>query len=224
MRGILSLLLCLLPVATLAGPWPRDAGQFYILTGHQGGSDGWSGLYAEYGLGRDLTFGVDLGGHVVGLPDLLATGFSEREVDGRARAFFRAPLPNPFPPWRTATELGVGQDFLSDGSRLNRLGLGASVGRGFTTPLGDGWTAVDFRTAFAAEATTRTNVGAVIGIKPHPRIAIELAAFAEHEESPAWQAGPTIQWSTGRLGDLRVGILHQSDEKAELVIGWALTF
>ena len=231
MRRLLAvLILTLFPALAVAGPWPRSPGEIYVFTGHQGGSDGWTGLYAEYGLGRGLTFGLDAGGHVTGLPYYLATGYTVRQTDGRLRAFLRAPLslPTTAPawtePWRFAGEIGIGRDFLDEGGHINRLGFGTSVGRGFSTPLGDGWITLDLRAAFAEDAATRTNLGAVVGLKPDPGIAIELAAFGEHQDRFDWQAGPTLQLSAGRVGDLRIGVVGGTLDAAEVTIGWALTF
>ncbi|CUH12599.1 hypothetical protein JSE7799_00215 [Jannaschia seosinensis] len=231
MRRLLIILLSLLATTAGAGPWPRETGQIYVYTGHQGADDGWSGLYVEYGLERDLTFGLDLGGHIVGLPELYYTGLSEHPVDGRARAFIRAPIPIPdaapawVEPWLASVEAGVGRDYLDNGGQINRLGIGASIGRGFGSRIGDGWFTLDMRMAFAAEAETRSNLGAVAGIKPHSRVAIEFGAFVEHEETSDWQAGPTLQVSAGRAGDLRLGVVHLSgEERVEIVAGWSLTF
>lgn len=232
MRPCLTLLaLCLLPGPAAAGPWPREAGQIYVLTSHQGGGDGWSGLYAEYGGPRNLTFGLDLGGHVVGLAELRRVGFTDRDVDGRVRAFVRVPVPLPGgqddswrAPWLAAIELSIGRDFEEDGETIDRFGVGMSVGRGFSTRFGDGWTTVDLATSFASEGDTRSSFGLVVGLKPRERLAVEFAIFGEYEDVIDFGIGPTVQYDFGKLGQGRVGAAYRSDGDAALTVGWSRSF
>lgn len=234
MRAWPILLSCLLlPTVAAAGPWPREEGRFYALVSHQGGGDGWSGLYLEYGGPRQLTFGLDLGGHVVGLGEPWFGADMDRDTDGRVRAFVRIPVPlpdgpdgaGPLAPWLAAIEFSVGRDFEEDGRRLDRLGIGASVGRGFSTGIGDGWMTFDFGVSAVSGGATRTNSGALIGVKPTPRLAVELGVFAEHDDGELdYQIGPTVQYGFGRLGEGRLGVALKSDEGAAVTVGWSISF
>ncbi len=230
----LALLLALLPTSAEAGPWPQEEGRIYVLVSHQGEGDGWTGLYAEYGGPFGLTFGLDTGGRVVGLAELSRTGFTDRQTDGRVRSFVRIPVPLPgepgdgtlLAPWLAAVELSLGRDFEEDGTTIDRYGVGATVGRGFSTRYGDGWTTLDLHAAFASEADTRTGLGFVAGIKPLPRLAVELGIYAERdgEDDPAYQIGPTVQYGFGRLGEGRLGMAYTSDGDTAVTLGWSRAF
>lgn len=228
---LLALLLTLLPGLAAAGPWPRDEAQIYVLASHQGEGDGWTGLYVEYGGPRRLTFGLDLGGHVVGLAELSRVGFTDREVDGRVRSFVRVPLPLPGgrgddwrAPWLAAIELSIGRDFENDGGTVDRFGVGLTVGRGFSTRIGDGWTTVDVATSLAPKGTTRTSFAMLVGIKPLKRLAVELAVFGEHEDTTDFAIGPTVQYDFGKLGQARLGVARRSDGDTEVTLGVSRSF
>lgn len=228
---LLALFLILLPGLAPAGPWMRETGDIYVLASHQGGGDGWTGLYAEYGGPFGLTFGLDAGGHVVGLPQLLQTGVADRQVDGRVRSFVRVPIPLPGAdgddwraPWLAAIELSVGRDFEEDGTMIDRYGGGLTVGRGFTTRIGDGWTTLDVATSLAAEGPMRTSFGLLVGIKPVKRLAVELAIFGEREDTTDFAVGPTVQYDFGFIGQARLGIAHKSDGGTEWTFGVSRSF
>ncbi len=226
---ILSLCL-LLPSLAVAGPWPREQGGVYALASHQGGRDGWSGLYVEYGGPRRLTFGLDLGGHVVGLGEARLAGFTDRDVDGRIRSFVRIPVPLPggagrLAPWLAAVELGMGRDFEEDGRYRDRLGLGASVGRGFSTAIGDGWMTLDLGVSAASGGDVRVSAGGLIGVKPTARLAVELGVFAERDDGGLdYQIGPTLQYGFGRLGEGRLGVAYRSEDEVAVTLGWSIAF
>ncbi|MFC3570739.1 hypothetical protein [Paracoccus simplex] len=147
MRGILcclALLLLLLPPvpAALAGPWARDPGRVFAAVSAEQDRDGnrYASLYAEYGLGRRDTLGLELGD---------ARG--ERTILlWWQRALDRAEGPN-----RWAMSLGLGA-IRRDG-RYHPMGqLATAWGRGFDSiPLlrripGDGWLTVESRSKLAA--------------------------------------------------------------------------
>jgi hypothetical protein len=115
-----------------AGAWPREKGTGFFTGSSRiaGPSLGgpiavYSASYLEYGLGRDLTLGLDLG----------------HGVSGRSKAimFLRYPIRMPGNGHHVAIELGVGT---IAGEPALRPGL--SYGRGFSTRRGgSGWMAAD---------------------------------------------------------------------------------
>ncbi|UWQ18454.1 hypothetical protein [Jannaschia sp. M317] len=227
MRILVLLLLLSLPAQ--GGPWPRAQGQAYVFIGHEDGMDGWTSLYAEYGGPRNLTFGLDLGGHgmraLKTLPD---------PVDGRLRAFVRAPLlsgtqiregrPRWLTPWLLAVEVGVGLDLADTGDTTPTWSLGTSVGRGFQTRWGDGWTTVDLRLTEGGLKGRRINGQAVMGIKPTDRLTLEMGLFAEQEQTLSLTLAPTLQYEIGDYGGLRLGLSVTRDGDRIGRIGWARDF
>lgn len=229
---LLLLLLLVLPSALLAGPWPRERGDVYALVTHQDGREGWSGLYVEWGGPRNLTFGLDLGGHVVGLPGLMRTGASDIPVDGRVRSFLRVPVPLPaggpvpnwFDPWLAAVELSLGRDYLEDATRADRFGIGLALGRGYDSRFGEGWISFDLRGSTTSDDRTRQQAGLVIGLRPRERLALEFGAFGEREDDVHYQFGPTVQYGFGAFGEGRVSLTQGSDGDLAWTVGWSRTF
>ncbi|WP_299816901.1 hypothetical protein [uncultured Jannaschia sp.] len=232
MLARLALLLVCLPSLAAAGPWMRDEGSAYALLSHHGGSDGWTGFYVEYGGPFGWTYGVDVGGHVTGLPQLMQTGIADQDVDGRFRSFVRLPLPLPrgetvpawLEPWLAALEFTVGQDIESDGTQIKRVGFGGTVGRGFSSRIGDGWTTLDLGLSFAEGDHTRRTYAGVVGVKPMDRLAVELGAFAEQADEFSYQIGPTLQYGFGRIGAARIGLAYRSEGDLQGSVGWSREF
>lgn len=239
---LLLFVLTLLPLPALAGPWPQEKGNLYVLVSHQNGDDPWTGVYAEYGGPFGLTFGLDAGGHVAGLPQFVQTGIPDQDIDGRLRSFVRIPLPLPksgdgdawHDPWLAAVELSVGRDFDDFDPPVNRAGVGVTVGRGFSTPCGDGWTTLgasvavpvlnDFSARPGFDPDNRYTAGIVLGLKPVRRLAVELAAFVEVEGETSYQVGPTVQYSLGRIVDLRLGAAYRDDGRTVVTFGLSRAF
>ena len=232
MLARLALSLMLLPSLAAGGPWMRERGDVFLFLSHYGSSDGWTGFYGEYGGPFGWTYGIDLGGHVVGLPQLMQTGIADEDVDGRIRSFVRLPLPLPrgdaapawLDPWLAAVEFSIGKDIEDDGTQIDRLGVGGTIGRGFQTRLGDGWTTFDLGLSFAGNDETRTTYAAVVGLKPVDRLAVELGAFAEQTDEVSYQVGPTVQYGFGRIGAARIGLAYRSEGDLQGSVGWALDF
>ena len=214
----------------LAGPWPRPRGESYVFAGHEGGMDGWTSFYAETGLPRDLTLGVDAGGHATGL----MTGDPDRPVDGRLRVFVRMPVlsapdrragrPGWLEPWLAAVEIGIGPDFEEDGATPLRWGAGLTVGRPLETRFGPGWTTLDLRATLGGSRPARFNAGYVVGVKPTDRLTLELGLFAEVEDATYWAVAPTMQYELGELGGARLGISLKDEGETLLRLGWARSF
>jgi hypothetical protein len=114
-----------------AGPWARDAGDIFVsfqISAEESPTDVMEGLwepetyfsgYAEAGLGRSLTFGLDVGG-----------GEVSRQVVG----FLRYTLTPPDAVWQIAVDAGMGARRLVDDQGHGLVRIGVSLGRGF----GDG--------------------------------------------------------------------------------------
>ncbi|MEM7490712.1 MAG: hypothetical protein AAF390_16470 [Pseudomonadota bacterium] len=229
MRLPLLILLASLPGAVIAGAWPRTQGETYVLVSHDGGEDGWTGLYLEHGGPRDLTFGLDVGGHVAGGVAALRRGdVADMAADGRAIAFVRLPLPYgraPDGPWRMALELGAGADFDVDSADREaeaRGRLGLSVGRGFESPWGGGWLNVDLRVEPGGDET-RFGLAAVTGLRPMDRLTVSMGVFAEREDDDAVTLAPTLGYEVPYLGEVQVGGRFSEGEE-RVVVGIARTF
>lgn len=225
MRALAVLLLLACPAG--AGPWPRAAGEIYVYSGHEGGRDGWSSLYAELGGPLNLTFGLDLGGHVAGV----AMADPDAVFDGRLRAFVRVPLRAAdhggagwLAPWLLSVEAGLGQDMDGDFERATRRSIGVTAGRGLGTRWGDGWTTFGLRRTGGGGLGTRMEAEAVIGLKPTDRLTFEVGVFAERTDATYVAVVPTVQYGIGRLGDARVGIVLRDEGEAVLKLGIARTF
>ena len=234
MRAILLLLLFLAGPA-FGGAWPREPGEIYVSIGHEGDADGWTGLYAEWGGARRLTYGIDAGGHVANGIGAVAAGLLPGEdTDGRVMSFVRIPIVSNgerefFPDWLVAVEVGLGTDLDPGTEQLIeqtfRLRLGLSVSRSLKTPLGDGWTSIDIR-AEPSRADTRLGLLSVVGVKPRERLAVEMGLFFERDgdDDPSIALAPTVQYTVPKVGDLRVGVSLKSDGEASFRIGIARTF
>jgi hypothetical protein len=233
MRGPLlqSILLLLLAAPPLfAGPWPRPVGETYVFAGHEGGMDGWTSLYLETGLPRDLTLGLDAGGHTTAL----ATGDPTQPVDGRIRAFLRFPVlsspehratrPGWAAPWLAAIEIGIGPDIEEDGAMPLRYGAGLTLGRPMNTRLGPGWTTLDLRATLGGSRPARFNAGYVVGVKPTRKLTLELGFFAEREDETFWAIAPTMEYRIGDFGGARLGVSVKNGGETLLRLGWARTF
>lgn len=148
MRLVLMLLLAaLVPVSGLAGAWPRPKGQSFVALSFSGIADlaemqtgvidvaATLSLYAEHGVTPRLTLGLD------------AT--SSRDGQGRILGFARLPILQSDGEMRFALKAGLGMQAGDLSGPI--VALGADVGRGMTTPLGQGWlsleTWVEYRAA-----------------------------------------------------------------------------
>ena len=231
MRALLVLLLALLPALAQAGAWPRARGEVYLQADAELGGRGWSGLYAEWGGPRDLTFGLAVGTEPAAL--------READANGRGRVFVRAPLPVPWREWRLAVEAGVGADIRTTEHPdlpvlyAPRLILGVSAGRGLRTPLGPGWVNADLRVGRRVHEpmgpvgpARRTVLDATLGVRPRDGHAVEMALHLEREgDGDTFAAvGPTWQRDLGRIGAARLGVAVTERGEARLRLGFVRVF
>ena len=225
----LAILLCLLPGLSLAGPWPRAAGSAFLFTAHEigsdGAADGWSALYAELGLPRDWTLTLDAGGH-------LARAAGGAPPDGRLALTLgrpvlssdadRAARPGWLEPWRMALEAGLGFERDAEGDDTVRAVGGLSVGRGLSSRWGDGWTTATARLAVGGGRAARVNLGLGAGLRPRPRLTVEMGVFAERDDDWSAALAPAASWDLGPLGRPRAALLLRGDPALQL--GWTREF
>ena len=127
--GVVLAALCLLANGASAGPWPRAKDALFLSFSHEAvasGTEGWSALYAEYGLTPRWTLGLDLGSN----PDTQTGMIFVQRAMGRQDG-----------PGRLAFSSGIG---VETGEAPQAFGMmGAAWGRSLGTPLGPGWVAVE---------------------------------------------------------------------------------
>lgn len=218
--GALLALLC--PVAALAGPWPREAGEGFVstateirgftLAGDVGQLTQFSSLYLEYGLTRSLTLGLSLGHGTA--------------ADTDARAFVSLPVYH-LGGQRAALELSVGRVGATTYS-----GVALHYGRGFQVLGRDGWIAVEARldhaigAGFALGALRQSKLDLTLGLT-HPNGLKTMAQvfntttgddiYSTFAPGIAVPVGPNHQIETGLLIDLndsgppgvKIGLWHE---------------
>ncbi len=181
-RTALALLCLLLASPATAGPWPREAGGWFLSTAF--GTERQSGRrvaltdsYLEYGLTPRLTFGGSLRRvgdenegevfarwHPPDLPGGIATGLSLGLQQGDG------------PAWRVTEDLGH-----ATVERLvlrPRAVLGLHIGHSRDTPLGPAWARLDLR-AFSSttgDPSADMELFGQIGLRPRPRVITMLSA------------------------------------------------
>ncbi|GIT91653.1 hypothetical protein JANAI62_21100 [Jannaschia pagri] len=223
-------LLLLLAHPASAGPWVRPQGEAYVFIGHEEGKDGWTSIYAEYGGARQLTWGLDTGGHAMGS----VLGDPDIPLDGRIRVFARLPVlsseaaratrPGWLSPWLFAVEASIGLDRETNGDQAERVGLGLTAGRPLDTAYGTGWTTFDLRATAGGGKRRRLNAQYVVGVKPTDRLTLELGLFAEHETDLSTTIAPTVEYKIGDLGGARLGVSFKDGGDTILRVGWARSF
>jgi hypothetical protein len=124
----LAAALALIVPPAAAGPWGRDAGEFFLsftLTGEETRAALSTGrlepettvsAYGEFGLGNRLTAGIDL---------------NWGEVSQMAVVFARRTFTPPDAAWQVALDAGAGMRAVDGQPTQTLLRFGASVGRGF---------------------------------------------------------------------------------------------
>jgi hypothetical protein len=150
--GIILALMCLLlsSVTATAGPWAREKGKIFVAASgfatwpNQRAPqypDVYGSGYGEYGLGRGLTAGIDLGSSNMKRTDKL-----------KAIGFLRYTLTAPDAPVQAALDFGGGIDLMQP-----TLRLGASLGYGFQLWDKGSWLSIDWATLHAPEARMQSH-------------------------------------------------------------------
>lgn len=219
--GLVSGVLILLgTVAAIAGPWPREKGKVFLSVSTETRVntenllirpeyDG--SLYAEYGLGRRLTFGVDA---YRGPSDETWLFFLSRTLTpADARHQF-------------AARLGLGTRSTDDTGGGDLVLVGASWGMGFETRWGPGWATVDGQVRQRGSGGQETKLDATLGLWPRETWAAILQVQAS--EYPGSEPTARLQATAVRKLNARLslesgvtyGILNDTRAGLKLAI-WA---
>ncbi|MRU14243.1 hypothetical protein FDP25_02255 [Roseovarius sp. A21] len=173
LRALALLALCLMAPCASAGPWPRAQGETFLSATYEtGGPDDYASLYAEYGLSKRLTLGLDLGA----TPDTAK----------KTIAFARWPVGGTDRPLRMAVQLGLGYAerwrtppfklVITGGGPLPPLPgprpkmrpvlqTGVSLGRGLGILGHNGWITLDTRAETDDALATQYEADATVGLK-----------------------------------------------------------
>ena len=182
----------------MAGAWPREKGHGFLSAASRISAPAWDGprsiystTYLEYGLGRRLTAGFDIGHGISGL--------------GKAIVFLRKSLPETDGGHVFAAELGLG---LIAGEPAVRPGL--SYGRGFDRRNGgSGWFSVESvaeirldsgQTDYKADFTFGFNHGG-----GHKSI-FQLQTGVSQGDPSFIRAAPSVVMRMGRKSHLELGL------------------
>lgn len=203
-RWIVALLIGLIPVEpVLAGAWLREESHgFLALSGTlrrtDAGLDYETSVYADYGLTRRLTLGVDF--------------HQQANTAGHVLAFVRLPLNRGTRRTRLALELAAGAHaWLGDWQPMARTTL--SLGRGFSSRWGEGWFNIDaaYERRFGSARPAIKLDGAVglsSGGHVRPLLKLETTRIAGHPLY--WTVTPAIQIDAGKGGTWIVGVERKS--------------
>ena len=216
-----ALMLC--PALAAAGAWSRDKGSTFVSSAYTLSSPidalgedlkGYSTVYLERGLGRNLTLGIDAG--------------MEANADYTAIFFLRRSLgagngPNVF-----AFQGGLGAAS-SAGSPDYLLQVGASWGRGMTTRLGGGWAALDTSLQYRFETgEIVTKADLTLGLKPVDRTKLMLQVQVGDYlgNAPYLRIAPSVarEFRPGRHIELGAQVGVAGDTRVGLKLGTWLEF
>lgn len=186
---LIGLVVLLCPGFAAAGAWPRDKGSIFLSFGYTASSpiaapgddlQGYSSVYLERGLNRDLTLGFDAG--------------TKSNTDYSAIVFIRRPVgpgggSNVF-----AVQAGVGVAALT-GSTDYLMQIGASWGRGLTTRFGSGWASLDGAVQYrlnTQEVVTKADL--TLGLKPAKRtkIIVQMQIGDYPDSDPYVRIAPSV--------------------------------
>jgi len=194
MHWLLLFLLSFLPAHAAAGAWLREEGTGFAAssvyaTAPFGAETSYTGLYLEYGLTPNLTFGLDIGRGVTGKNKTV--GFVRLPVLGTGGH-------------RVAAELGFGQ---IAGERTLRPGL--SYGRGLETRLGGGWLAVDAYAEYSLDSRALDlKADATLGVsRPSgQKWMLQLQAGQAREEASFLRLVPSMTFELRKGWQLELGL------------------
>ena len=181
-----------------AGAWPREKGSGFVSSTSQiaasdpeGPYSVYSTVYLEYGLGHDLTVGLDIGHGVSG--------------NSKGVLFLRRPLGEVFPGHLVAAELGIGR---IAGQAVLRPGL--SYGHGLSRRNGQGgWLSVESFAEFSlATGSVDFKADFTLGLNHGERFkSIFQLQTGVSEGDPAFaRLAPSLVMRMGRAGHIELGL------------------
>lgn len=181
-RVIIPVLLVASVAPALAGPWMRTEGETFLSysietdfeNGISDGSGFYGSLYAEHGLTRGLTLGLDAGGH--------------EDDMSKAIAFLRWPIGATDRSTRIVPEFGLGM-----ARETFALRPGLSVGRGFE--LGDtpGWLSIHSRAVIIGSFDGILETDITFGLSPRPdaKFILQLQTGIPTQSDPYAKLAPS---------------------------------
>jgi hypothetical protein len=205
----------LLAAPTMAGPWARGSGEGFLAftvtsdsptTALMTGNvilDTYAGLYGEYGLGRRLTLGAQIG---------------RSDTADETVIFLRYTLTQPEASWQVAIDGGAG--LRNEAGRPDRhlARLGLSIGRGFGgmetgrwwLPVAHdgGWVALDAVGMLDSRTSEPIwHAEATVGLSLSDRLLVMLQAKAEEwpDSDPIYTVTPSAAWSLTDRTTAQVG-------------------
>lgn len=188
---------------SVAGAWPREEGSMFLSFGYTLSSpkdalgddlQGYSSTYLERGLGADLTLGVDAG--------------METDTDYSAIFFLRRPFGSGAGPNVFAYQGGLGLAGSAGTRHDYLLQLGASWGRGLTTPWGAGWAALDTSVQYRLEkGEIAGKADLTLGLKPTDRtkLMIQMQVGDYPGSAPYLRLVPSVARELGRGRHIELG-------------------
>jgi hypothetical protein len=218
MRLILAVMLWACAVQAQAGAWPRAQGDVFVALSADSMR---AQLYAEYGLRNDWTLGIEVSMPHKGrrLPDV--TQFLHRPIwRGSGGAILSTGVATEVRETTAAALIPM-----LKGEREIAMRAGLFFGKGFSTPVGDGWATLDGQVEqivtmdwLDTGLTFKLDEG--VGLKPIDTLMLTVQAQywrrgevteLRLETGAAWQFGPAqlvAQPSVGVMGprDARVKI------------------
>lgn len=219
-----ALILILLPLTAVAGPWPREAGQTFLSISAERDRQGsrYTGLYGEYGLSARVTLGIELGRTDLG--EASAVIWAQRALDDGTG-------PNRF-------SLSSGLGAIRRDGQMRPVAQGALAwGRGFDNPLGQGWMtgqvlirvtggmdAVQQAPAFRiTDSTIKTDL--TLGLRPTDRLMVinSLWLEAPREGQGTAKLASSVVVDPGGSVMIELGLvqpLHGPAERSVRLGGW----
>ncbi len=210
---LVALLALCLSTPADAGAWPRDRGGWFVSLDQTRFSDHgrWTGLYAEYGLTRRLTFGIDAG-RGRGAGNWTALAFLRRDLTPGARV-------------KLAAQFGIGRRGSPQGSQM-LLRTGLALGRGFDSRLGPGWVEAEAQRLWSPGSDWRASkLDLTAGVRlPRGRLAYLQIQTADYPGGPPTVAAvPTLVQRFGPVDlqlALSLGLVNRHDRGVKLGL-WA---
>lgn len=226
--NVLRLFLVLLVAGgqAAAGAWPRGAGNTFVTFGTTYSTDpatlgedvfdpdGFHTLLVERGVTSRLTFGLD-------------AGFAE-DGDYSALAYASYALGSLQASNRFALQAGLGMT-RDGGAEEGMAQIGASWGRGLSTPWGDGWAAADasvFYRAQSDKAGVKLDLTLGVSAGAYVKLFMQVQSGLYPDADPYLRLVPSMAWEfrPGRHLEVGIPVGILGDDNVGLKVGTWLAF